>query len=282
MVRLAASPPLVYVMTISRPSLMPIAKALKIDRAIRRNVYAYELFRTYIGRLSFMLPLELEFHAFRVLPSTARLFLDIGANDGISARSFRLFNKTTPILSIEANPCHERGLKRTKAALTSFDYRIVAAGERRGQLMLHTPVVRGIALSAYAAMDRSEAERRVRHDMPGSARRLKFIETVVPVIPIDDMALTPDFVKIDVEGFELEVLRGMVATIERCRPIFMIERDPENTAGIAEMLRPYGYRPYVFDRHAAAFRPYDGDESDNLFHLPPAQQRSLPIIGAMA
>ena len=60
---------------------MPIAKALKIDRAIRRNVYAYELFRTYIGRLSFMLPLELEFHAFRVLPSTARLFLDIGATD---------------------------------------------------------------------------------------------------------------------------------------------------------------------------------------------------------
>jgi FkbM family methyltransferase len=260
---------------------MPIAKALKIDRAIRRNVYAYELFRTYIGRLSFMLPLELEFHAFRVLPSTDRLFLDIGANDGISARSFRLFNKTTPILSIEANPCHERGLKRTKAALASFDYQIVAAGERRGQLVLHTPVVRGIALSAYAAMDRSEAERRVRHDMPGSARRLRFIETVVPVIPIDDMALTPDFVKIDVEGFELEVLRGMVGTIERCRPIFMIERDPEHSAGITEILRPYGYRPYVFDRHAGAFRPYDGDESDNLFHLPPAQQRSLPIIGAM-
>ena len=104
---------------ISRPSLMPIAKALKIDRAIRRNVYAYQLFRTYVGRLGFMLPLELDFHAFRVLPSTARLFLDIGANDGISARSFRLFNKTTPILSIEPNPCHEAALKRTKAALDS-------------------------------------------------------------------------------------------------------------------------------------------------------------------
>lgn len=267
---------------ISRPSLMPIAKALKIDRAIRRNVYAYQLFRTYVGRLGFMLPLELDFHAFRVLPSTARLFLDIGANDGISARSFRLFNKTTPILSIEPNPCHEAALKRTKAALNSFDYGIVAAGERRGQLMLHTPVVRGIALSAYAALDRSEAERRVRHDMPSSARSLRFIETMVPVIPIDDMALTPDFVKIDVEGFELEVLRGMVATIERCRPIFMIERDPKNTAGIVELLRPYGYRPYAFDKHAGAFRPYNDGEADNLFHLPPMQQGSLPIIGARA
>jgi FkbM family methyltransferase len=265
-----------------RPSLMPIAKALKIDRAIRRNVYTYQLFRTYIGRLGFMLPLELEFYAFGVLPSTARLFLDIGANDGISARSFRLFNTTTPILSIEANPCHQNALRRTKAVLKSFDYQLVAAGERRGQLILHTPVVRGIALTAYASMDRSEVERRVRADMPRSAKRLRFVETMVPVIPIDDLALAPEVVKIDVEGLEVEVLRGMVATIERCRPVFMIENDQKNRAGIAEILSPFGYRPYVFDRYAGAFRPYDDGEADNLFYLPPPQQNSLPIIGATA
>jgi FkbM family methyltransferase len=261
---------------------MPIAKALKIDQAIRRNVYAYQLFRTYVGRLSFMLPLELEFHAFRILPSTARLFLDIGANDGISARSFRLFNKTTPILSIEANPCHEGALKRTKAALDLFDYKLVAAGERRGELVLYTPVFRGIALTAYAAVDRGDMEKRLRKDMPSSANRLRFIETVVPVVPIDDLALAPDLVKIDVEGFEVEVLRGMVATIERCMPVFMIEHYPRDTARIAEILRPFGYRPYVFDRHAGAFRPFDDGEADNLFHLPPIQQRSVPIIGATA
>lgn len=264
----------------SRPSLVPIAKALKIDRAIRRNVYAYQVFRTYIDRLSFMLPLELEFHAFRVLPSTARLFLDIGANDGISARSFRLFNKTTPILSIEANPCHQRALRRTKAALNLFDYKLVAAGERPGQLILHTPVFRGIALTAYSAMDRSEAERRLRRDMPRSAKVMRFMETMVPVIPIDDLALAPDFVKIDVEGFEVEVLRGMVATIERCRPLFMIEYDPATTAGIAEILSPFGYRSYVFDRNAGAFCPCD--KAENLFYLAPIQQKSLPIIGATA
>ena len=264
----------------SRPSLMSVAKALKVDQAIRRNVYAYQLFRTYVGRLGFMLPLELEFHAFRVLPSTARLFLDIGANDGISARSFRLFNKTTPILSIEANPCHEEALKRTKAALALFDYKLMAAGARRGELVLHTPVFRGIALTAYAAMDRSEAEQRLRRDMPSSRDRLKFIETVVPVVPIDDLTLTPDFVKIDVEGFEIEVLRGMMATIECCKPVFMIEFDPGQEAAITDILRPFDYRPYVFDRRASAFRPYDSGEVDNLFHLPPRQQSSVPILRA--
>jgi FkbM family methyltransferase len=267
--------------TLSR-ALMSAAKSLKIDQAIRRNVYAYQLFRTYVGRLSFMLPLELEFHAFGILPSNGGLFLDIGANDGVSARSFRLFNKTSPILSIEPNPCHERSLERTKAALDRFDYKLIAAGERRGELVLHTPVLRGIALTAYAAMNRNEAEGRLRKDMPGSAGKLRFIETTVPVIPMDELALTPDFVKIDVEGFEVEVLRGMVATIQRCRPVFMIEFYPGKTEGITDVLRPFGYMPYVFDRSAAAFRPYDDGEADNLFHLPPAQQGSLPIIGAAA
>jgi FkbM family methyltransferase len=265
-------------------SLMAVTKALRIDRVIRRNVYAYELFRTHIGRLGFMLPLELEFHAFRVLPSTARLFLDIGANDGISARSFRLFNKTTPILSIEANPCHERALERTKIALDLFDYKLMAAGARRGELVLHTPVFRGIALTAYAAMNRSEAEQRLRQDMPSSRGRLRFIDTVVPVVPIDDLTLAPDFVKIDVEGFEIEVLRGMIATIERCKPVFMIEFDPRQATGIIDLLHPFGYQPYVFDRSldaAGGFCLYDGGDADNLFHLPPRlQHSSLPIVGA--
>jgi FkbM family methyltransferase len=181
-----------------------------------------------------------------------------------------------------ANPSHEGALKRTKAALELFDYKLMAAGERRGELVFHTPVFRGIALTAYAAVDRSEAEQRLHQDMPSSRGRLSFIETVVPVLPIDDLTLTPDFVKIDVEGFEIEVLRGMMATIERCKPVFMIEFDPGRAAAIADILSPCGYRPYVFDRRAGTFRPYDGGEADNLFHLPPRQQSSLPIIGPRA
>jgi hypothetical protein len=103
-------------------------------------------------------------------------------------RKRRHFGAIVPVIqqdqSIEANPCHERALKRTKAALDLFDYKLIAAGERRGELVLHAPVFRGIALSAYAAMDRSEAEHRLREDMPSSVKRLSFIETAVPLIPL--------------------------------------------------------------------------------------------------
>src|SRR5262249_54134536 len=145
-----------------------LAKALGIDRALKSNVYTYQLFRSVVGRIDFLLTLEPDFAAFGVLPAADGIFLDVGANDGISARSFRVFS--TPILSIEANPCHEVALKRTNKALARFDFRLIGAGERRGELVLHTPIFRGIALTAYASMHRADAERRVCEHMPRAAK----------------------------------------------------------------------------------------------------------------
>ena len=59
----------------------------------------------------------------------------------------------------------------------------------------------------------------------------------------------------------------------------MIERDPKNTAGIVELLRPYGYRPYAFDKHAGVFVLTMMVKPITCFIFPPMQQGSLPIMG---
>ncbi|HEY6895043.1 MAG TPA: FkbM family methyltransferase, partial [Rhodanobacteraceae bacterium] len=58
----------------------------------------------------------------------------------------------------------------------------------------------------------------------------------------------PDFVKIDVEGLELEVLRGMTDVIARRRPALYIEihgadmeKKLENVTAVAEFLWNAGY-----------------------------------------
>ena len=57
----------------------------------------------------------------------------------------------------------------------------------------------------------------------------RFIEPTVgetPMKAIDDLELPHcDFLKIDVEGFEYQVLRGAMQTIRRCQPVISMETD---------------------------------------------------------
>src|SRR5689334_3352621 len=55
------------------------------------------------------------------------LFLDIGANIGRSAMTFRLLRPAAPILSIEPNPLLARDMSLLKRLLPHFDYRLCAA-----------------------------------------------------------------------------------------------------------------------------------------------------------
>ncbi|WP_088625221.1 FkbM family methyltransferase [Oceanicola sp. 22II-s10i] len=53
--------------------------------------------------------------------------------------------------------------------------------------------------------------------------------------------VTPDFVKIDVEGMEIEVLNGFDGVLARCRPVFMVEVDRENAEAFEAWLGRHRY-----------------------------------------
>lgn len=61
----------------------------------------------------------------------------------------------------------------------------------------------------------------------------------VQVLPLE---IPCDFLKIDVEGMEVEVLRGAAAMIKECRPIIYVEADrPERIDELVSVLSEYGY-----------------------------------------
>jgi FkbM family methyltransferase len=60
---------------------------------------------------------------------------------------------------------------------------------------------------------------------------------------VDRLGLEPAFVKVDVEGHEVDVLRGGAATIAAKRPVVLCEVGPETGVGVEELLPGYrGYR----------------------------------------
>ena len=68
----------------------------------------------------------------------------------------------------------------------------------------------------------------------------------VEVRTIDGFGLSHcEFMKIDVEGMELDVLRGATDTIRRCRPALYVENNQKDkSAALVGFLRSMGYRLY--------------------------------------
>lgn len=54
-----------------------------------------------------------------------------------------------------------------------------------------------------------------------------------------------DFVKIDVEGSEMEVIKGASQTILRCRPVLLIEVFENNSKEVASMMSQLGYKHLI-------------------------------------
>ena len=66
-----------------------------------------------------------------------------------------------------------------------------------------------------------------------------------------------DFIKIDIEGMEMEALIGAEKSIEKYRPILMVERIKSNEDEIRTFLEKYDYQVVPIDINLLAFHKYD-------------------------
>jgi FkbM family methyltransferase len=106
--------------------------------------------------VTFLLPHDKSYNALRhfIAARPQGLFLDIGANDGISALSFRRFDKAYKIVSLEPNSLLEAPLKRISCTDQNFEFRMIGATSKRERIKFFVPVYRGIVLHTFASANR--------------------------------------------------------------------------------------------------------------------------------
>ena len=138
--------------------------------------------------------------------------IDVGANAGLFGQEIRRSGYAGPIVSIEPLGAPFRELSRLAERDARWTAIRSAVGARAGSATMHVAANAG-ASSSILPMLTLHAR---------TAPEAQYIaEEVVDVATLDDLALPhlPDeasvFVKVDVQGFELEVLRGAPMTLAR-------------------------------------------------------------------
>jgi FkbM family methyltransferase len=199
-------------------------------------------------RKTMRIPHEADFLILKYLDFNNRIFVDVGANRGQSIESARLFRPDIQIVSFEPKPSLARRLQAIYQDQPLIDVRGVGLSDTAGDFTIYTPVYRGYVYHGLSSLDRASAAQWIslKTVFFFDENQLTINEETCQVRRLDDENLAPAMIKIDVQGTEGKVLRGAVNTVERYKPVVMVERDVEMNE-VKQILNEFGYAEYRLD-----------------------------------
>jgi FkbM family methyltransferase len=176
--------------------------------------------------------------------------VDIGANVGFY--TYPLSKRCRRVHAFEINDEITGWIKQYNAE----NIELVNCGlsSTAGPAKLHLPVTHGLALVGYGTLHR---------DILPKADA--YVEKECRIALLDDFGIVGvDFMKIDVEGHEMEVLRGAAKTIAQSRPIILVEVRTINERTVDDWFSALDYRQCRYDAQnrlvvLSEFLPSTGD-----------------------
>lgn len=215
---------------------------------------------------------EPDFEVFDWMTGIEARVLDVGASRGQSALSILRRTQRTRVFSIEPNLKHRWSLILIRLLHPfRFRFRMVASGNEFAHQTLFVPGRRASGLSAQGSLDPAEFEKDYIKERlldsgfdPGDVNAYRKLK--VRVVPLDSLGLSPDLIKMDVEGFEQQALKGLEVTLAKHHPALLIEiNNPKRWMPVLDSL---GYEFYYYDEADKLLRHFDEDwEALNVFCL---------------
>jgi FkbM family methyltransferase len=118
-----------------------------------------------------------------------------------------------------------------EASLPGVEIIHAGVSSDQGAATLFVPLLNGMVLPGWGSLDE--------RNCPGAS---DLIQMEIPLRTLDSFQFEKvGFIKIDVEGHELEVLRGAAKTIQRYHPHLLIEVREDNLMQLSALLNDWGY-----------------------------------------
>lgn len=221
-------------------------------------------------------------YTFLALADNARQFLDVGANTGVYTLLACARNRGLHAVAFEPVP---RIFERLQNNLEANDFgprcqaRQVAVADRVGVTQLHVP---DTAMPSSASL----------HETGFRNIRGRLIDVSVTTADHEtgpesvDIPMPVDLVKIDVEGFEDQVLLGMTRILGGDRPVIVCECNPDGPyQAVAQLLSGADYRFWHVRaprlERMATIRPDPSERYRNFVCVPAENRATSDLLAAL-
>ena len=192
--------------------------------------------------------------------------VDLGAHVGACTKFLSdQVGKTGTVYSVEPFPLNFEILQLNVQKLELSNVQLIncAVSQERGKLMMEVPTFSEFGESFYDA----------RLIPAGSTSSLRQAEVDVETVDslLSNRPRPISFIKCDVEGQELQTLRGATRVIKTDLPMLMLEvslMSQDTHKDVRELLAGYGYQEFCFEH--PKLRPWQSDDRPvDVFFLQP-------------
>ena len=212
------------------------------ENIIRKNFYLYFLFISFYKKFPNLFPfLEKKKYMF-LSNKNFQNILDIGCNNFQTMKIMRNINKNLNFFLFDPIIKNKKKIVKTKI----FNF---ALSDKKGNKMLFMPYYNGINLDSLNSFELNNIltykEKYLKN------LELKIKKKIVKTFTIDSLNLKSDFIKLDVENHELEVLKGGKQHLKKNKPVILLENN-KKIRKVSLFLKSINYSPYRISKNGFA------------------------------
>ena len=245
-----------------------------LERFFRSNIYLFLISRFLIGKYFSKIIYDSDFKIIKILEekhffNKKKLILDVGANDGMSYNIIRKFTKKAKIISFEPNNYNFKNLKKIEKKDKLFKCKNIALSNLNEKKEFFTPYFKNYAITQMAGISKTGIKNRLKNSLffKNIFKIIYLKKEILKTKKLDYFKYKPDFIKIDIEGHELECIKGSLKTIKKSNPILMVEYDKKICDKIYHMLKKYKYNKFIYNKFDKKIEKFNNQKVFNIFFI---------------
>lgn len=237
------------------------------EKIIRSHPLVYFVMRSIVRFTNIY---EQDFDGIKLLNLKEKVnIIDVGASDGIASKFFSRNLNIENVICFEPNKNYVDKLKKSK--IKNIIIKPFAIGNTNGYKKVFFPrykfFSKNLDLITYTYYDKKTLLTQLSLDFK-FRKNIKIVQQKLFIKKVGKIKKKIDLIKIDCNGFELSVLKGLIHIIKKDRPALIVEYN-HNIQQIQQLLKKYSYKVCYFSHqdNKFTFRKKKYSYSENTYYL---------------